>query len=139
MLLSGGAEAKAMLTKAVAAVKTDQAKALDMFNKGESGFLDRDLYVFCSSLPYGKIVALANQNAKQLIGTNVQALKDSTGTTYGEELLAGEQKREGQITAVGPYMFPRPGADKTPVQKGQLRHQGVDQSWLQRRLLQVGS
>jgi len=111
------AEAKAMLTKAVAAVKTDQAKALDMFNKGEGGFLDRDLYVFCSSLPDGKIVALGNQNAKQMIGTNVKALKDSTGQMYGEELLAGELKPEGQITAVGPYMFPRPGADKTPVQK----------------------
>src|SRR4051812_7178749 len=41
------AEAKAMLMKAVAAVKADKAKALDMFNKGEGGFLDRDLYVFC--------------------------------------------------------------------------------------------
>ena len=111
------AEAKAMLTKAVAAVKTDQAKALDMFNKGEGGFLDRDLYVFCSSLPDGKIVALGNQNAKQMIGTNVKALKDSTGKMYGEELLTGELKPEGQITTVGPYMFPRPGADKTPVQK----------------------
>ena len=40
-------EAKAMLMKAVAAVKADKAKALDMFNKGEGGFRDRDLYVFC--------------------------------------------------------------------------------------------
>ncbi len=30
-----GDEAKAMLLKAVAAVKADKAKALDMFNKGE--------------------------------------------------------------------------------------------------------
>ena len=43
-------EAKAMLMKAVAAVKADKAKALDMFNKGEGGFLDRDLYVFCDEL-----------------------------------------------------------------------------------------
>ena len=42
------AEAKAMLEKAVAAVKADKAKALDMFNKGEGGFLDRDLYPFAS-------------------------------------------------------------------------------------------
>ena len=39
-------EAKAMLEKAVAAVKQDKAKALDLFNKGEGGFKDRDLYVF---------------------------------------------------------------------------------------------
>ena len=38
-------EAKAMLQRAVAAVKQDKAKALDMFNKGEGGFKDRDLYV----------------------------------------------------------------------------------------------
>ena len=31
-------EAKAMLEKAVAAVKEDKGKALDMFNKGEGGF-----------------------------------------------------------------------------------------------------
>ena len=37
---SGGTadEAKAMLVKAVAAVKADKVKALDMFNKGEGGF-----------------------------------------------------------------------------------------------------
>jgi hypothetical protein len=31
-------EAKAMLERAVAAVKEDKAKALDMFNKAEGGF-----------------------------------------------------------------------------------------------------
>ena len=36
-------EAKAMLEKAVAAVKQDKAKALDAFNAGEAGFKDRDL------------------------------------------------------------------------------------------------
>ena len=40
------AEAKAMLMKAVAAVKADKTKALEMFNNGEGGFRDRDLYVF---------------------------------------------------------------------------------------------
>ena len=33
------AEAKAMLEKAVAAVKANKVKALDMFNKGEGGVL----------------------------------------------------------------------------------------------------
>ena len=42
-------EAKAMLERAVAAVKEDKAKALDMFNKGEGGFKDRDLYVWCAT------------------------------------------------------------------------------------------
>jgi len=112
-------EAKAMLVKAVAAVKADKAKALDMFNKGEGGFLDRDLYVFCSNVSDGKIVAVGNPNAKQLLGTDTRTLKDPTGKAFGAELLAGEQKPEGQFTEVS-YMFPRPGPDKTPVPKVSL-------------------
>jgi hypothetical protein len=76
-------EAKAMLMKAVAAVKADKAKALDMFTKGEGGFLDRDLYVFCSTVSDGKIVALSNPNAKQNIGVDTRTLKDSTGKAFG--------------------------------------------------------
>ena len=74
---SGGTadEAKAMLMKAVAAVKADKAKALDMFNKGEGGFLDRDLYVFCANVSDGKTVALGNPNAKQLIGVDARTLR----------------------------------------------------------------
>jgi hypothetical protein len=39
-------EAKAMLEKAAAALKADQAKTLDTINKGEGGFLDRDTSAF---------------------------------------------------------------------------------------------
>jgi hypothetical protein len=109
-------EAKAMLMKAVAAVKADKAKALDMFTKGDGGFLDRDLYVFCSNVSDGKIVALGNPNAKKNIGVDTRTLKDSTGKPFGAELYAASQKPEGEITEVS-YMFPRPGADKTPVAK----------------------
>ena len=109
-------EAKAMLMKAVAAVKADRPKAIEMFNSGGGGFLDRDLYVFCNNVGDGTIVALGNPNAKQLLGKDVRALKDSTGRVFGQELYAGEQKPEGQLTEVD-YMFPKPGADKTPVPK----------------------
>src|SRR3974390_1069382 len=90
------AEAKAMLEKAVAAVKADKAKALDMFNKGESGFLDRDLYPFCANVSDGKLLANANPNAKQLIGTDLRMLKDATGKAYGQEIYDAAQKSEGQ-------------------------------------------
>jgi Single Cache domain 2 len=112
-------EAKAMLMKAVAAVKADKAKALDMFNKGEGGFLDRDLYVFCGNVSDGKAVAIGNPNAKQLLGVDAKTLKDATGKLFGVEIAAAYQKPEGVITEVN-YMFPRPGADKTPVQKVSL-------------------
>jgi hypothetical protein len=57
-------EAKAMLAKAVAAVKAGKAQALDMFNRGEDGFPDRDLYPFCFNVSDGKHLAT---QAKQLL------------------------------------------------------------------------
>ena len=80
---TGGAaaEAKAMLMKAVAAVKADKAKALDMFNKGEGGFLDRDLYVFCNNVGDGKTVAVGNPNAKQNLGRECQDSQGRCGQT----------------------------------------------------------
>lgn len=107
------AEARAMLDKAVAAVKADEAVALAMFLKGEGGFKDRDLYVFCFRASDGK--ALASPPSVPA-GTDARTLKDSTGKVFGPELYAAAQKPEGQITEVG-YMFPKPGADKTPAQK----------------------
>jgi single cache domain-containing protein len=109
-------EAKAMLVKAAAALKADKTKTLDLINKGEGGFLDRDIYPFCFELGDGKILAVASNNAKQFLGTDIRALKDATGKVYGPDLYAAAQKPDGQITEVS-YMFPRPGADKTPVPK----------------------
>jgi signal transduction histidine kinase len=108
------AEAKAMLDKAVAAVKADKAKALDMFNKSEGGFLDRDLYPFCFNAGDGKIVGAGSATARKLTGQDVRTLRDATGKVYGLELYAAA--KEGQITEVS-YMFPKPGADTTPVPK----------------------
>jgi hypothetical protein len=109
-------EAKAMLMKTVAAVKADKAKTLDLINKGEGGFLDRDIYPFCFNLNDGKIVAVASNNAKQTLATDIRALKDSTGKEIGKEQYAVAQAPEGQIIEVS-YMFPRPGANTTPVPK----------------------
>ena len=109
-------ETKAMLTKAVAALKADKAKTLDMINKEEGGFLDRDLYVFCANVSDGKSVALGNPNAKQLLGVDVRTTKDANGKAFGQEFWDAYQKPEGEITEVS-YMFVRPGPDKTPVQK----------------------
>ena len=113
------AEAKAMLEKAVAAVKADKSKALEMFNKGQGGFLDGDLYVFCDSLADGKVVAIGNPNAKYLLGKDARALTDVAGKVYGREIFDGQHKPEGQFTEVR-YLFPRPGADETPVSKVSL-------------------
>jgi hypothetical protein len=55
-----------MLERAVAAVKEDKAKALDMFNKGEGGFKDRDLYVACSNASDGTVTAHPTMKGEHL-------------------------------------------------------------------------
>ena len=99
-------EAKAMLDKAIAAVKADPVVAVVMFVKGEGGFLDRELYPFCFRIADGKL--LVSPKAVPA-GTDLRTLKDAKGNAYGEAIYAAGQKPEGQITEVGPYMFPKPG------------------------------
>jgi Single Cache domain 2 len=107
-------EAKAMLLKAVAALKADRDVTLGMINKGEGGFRDRDLYVFCVRMSDGK--QLASGAVIPPIGTDQRTLKDSTGKAFGLELYAAGQKPEGEITEVS-YMFPKPGTTAPPVSK----------------------
>ena len=108
------AEAKAMLERAVAAVKADKAKALEMFHKGEGGFKDRDLQPFCFNVSDGKITATTVPN---LLGTDIRALKDKNGKEFGQEIY--KAAREGHITEVS-YLFPRPGTDTTLFEKVSL-------------------
>ena len=100
-------EARAMLSKAVAAVKADRDVALAMFIKGEGGFLDRDLFPFCFRIADAK--SLAGPKAVPA-GTDVRTLKDANGKAYGAAVYAAAQKPEGEITEVAGYLFPKPGA-----------------------------
>ena len=81
-----------------------------------SGYASTPTTLVSFNLSDGKIVAVASNNAKKFLDTDIRALKDSTGKVYGPELYAGGQKPEGQVTEVS-YMFPRPGADTTPAPK----------------------
>jgi signal transduction histidine kinase len=101
------AEARAMLEKAVAAVKADKAGALAKFAKGEGGFKDRDLYPFCGG-PDGNFTAHPS-----LTGKSLKGLKDKAGKALGEEMY--KVAAEGKISEVA-YMWPRPGQTE-PVQK----------------------
>ena len=112
-------EAKAMLEKAVIALKENKTKALSLFNNGVGAFTERDLYVFCNKLSTGEIVAIGNPNAKNLLGQDIRTVKDATGKNFGKDLYAAELKPEGQITPVT-YVFPKTGADTTPVPKVSL-------------------
>lgn len=101
-------DARAMLEKAVVAVKADKTKALEMFNSGEGGFKDRDLYVFCANA--SDAIETAHPTHK---GTKLTDLKDVNGVPFGEEIY--QKATEGKIGEVS-YMWPRPSSD-TPVQK----------------------
>ena len=100
-------EAKAMLEKAVAAIKADKPGALAKFAKGEGGFKDRDLYPFCGG-PDGNFTAHPS-----LTGKSLKDLKDKAGKPLGAEMYKVAQA--GKISEVG-YMWPRPGSTD-PVQK----------------------
>jgi hypothetical protein len=106
-------EAKAMLLRAIAAVKADKAKAVDTFNKGEDGFLDRDLFPFCFNQSDGKQVASA---IKQTLGRDQRTFTEPGGRAIGQEIYAATQKPEGEITELS-ILFARPGPDPTPVPK----------------------
>jgi signal transduction histidine kinase len=109
--LATGAEAKAMLEKAIAALKADKAKALAAFPKMDGGFRDRDLYVFCFDTADGKFTAHPND---KLMGTDIRALKDPDGVALGENIYKGVE--EGKITTVD-YKFPKPGTTGPAVPK----------------------
>ncbi len=96
------AEAKAMLEKAVAAVKADKAKALVAFEAGTDGFKDRDLYPFCFNAGDGITVA----GPASVRGKDVRTIKDATGKSFGDDLYKAIQ--DGKVNEV-PYMFPKPG------------------------------
>ena len=102
------AEAKAMLEKAVAAVKANKADALAKFTKGEGGFKDRDLYPFCGG-PDGNFTAHPS-----LVGKSLKDLKDKAGKALGAEIYANA--KDGAIGEVS-YMWVRPGTTEPLVQK----------------------
>lgn len=104
------AEARAMLDKAVAAVKADKAKALGQFAKGEGGFKDRDLYPFCGG-PDGNFSAHPS-----LTGKSMKDLKDKNGEPLGAKMY--ETAKEGAVSEVA-YMWPKPGGTD-PVKKVSL-------------------
>ena len=96
-------EAKAMLERAVAAVKADEPAALKAFTADAEGFKDRDLYVFCGG-PDG--ITTAHGANPAMVGQSLRALTDKTGNKLGEAIYA--TAAEGKFSVVE-YLWPRPG------------------------------
>jgi cytochrome c len=103
-------EARAMLDRAVAELKSNEAAALAKFNDKENKqFRDRDLYVFCFNVSDGKFTVHPNPT---IMGTDVRAL-EVKDDPLGQRLF--DQVKEGTVTTVD-YNFPKPGTTE-PVPK----------------------
>jgi hypothetical protein len=113
------AEARAMLNRAVAAVKENKEKALETFNKGEGGFKDRDLYVFCANASDGTLTAHPH-----LKGEHLQDIVGKKGFPLGKVIM--ETATEGKVDQVT-YWWPRPGSDK-PLEKHSFYTKVADQT-----------
>ncbi len=107
------AEAKAMLERAVTALKANEATALAEFNdKTNKQFHDRDLYVFCTNMADGKFTAHPNP---ALMGTDARALK-LKDDPFGQRVFdAIKNSAPGSVVTVQ-YSYPRPGTTE-PVPK----------------------
>ncbi|HTS42694.1 MAG TPA: cache domain-containing protein [Xanthobacteraceae bacterium] len=113
------AEAKAMLEKAVAALKANKATALANFVKKDGGFIDRDLYVFCFNTADGIFTAHVNP---KLMGTDIRKLNVG-GQPLGQQIFDGV--KEGVVNTVD-YNFPKPGSE-TPSPKQSFITKVADQ------------
>lgn len=97
-----------MLERAVAVLKADKGRALDLFTYGAGGFIDRDLYVLCMG-PDGMMTA-----HPYIMGVNLREWKDKAGKAAGEEIYANA--KEGEFSEVT-YKWVQPGAGDEHVDK----------------------
>jgi Single Cache domain 2 len=113
------AEAKAMLDRAVSALKANKAAALREFNdKNNMQFHDRDLYVACYDISDGKLTAHPNP---ALVGRDVRTVKIKNDR-FGQRFFdAARRLPEGNVATVD-YEFPRPGTtEPVPKQSFEMR------------------
>ena len=111
-------QAKAMLERAIAVLKADKERALDLFTSGDGGFIDRDLYVFCGG-PDGMLTA-----HPYFMGINLKMFKDKTGMAVGEEVYASA--KQGEVSEIS-YKWLQPGGGDAQVDKVSFYTKVADQ------------
>ena len=99
-------EAKAMLDRAVAALKFNEAIALGEFNDPDNKqFHDHDLYVVCFNMSDGKITAYSGP---ALLGVDIRTLSLNDDPIGQRTYDAIHEAPQGNIATVD-YSFPKPG------------------------------
>ena len=97
------AQARAMLVRAVTALKVDPVEAIKQFNQPDGGFRDRDLYVACFDARTG--IVRAHVDPKQL-GVDIRTLRQPNGKPFGAKLF--DAAKAGTIATVD-YDYVKPG------------------------------
>jgi hypothetical protein len=112
-------EAKAMLTRAMIALKSNEAVALREFNDpSNKQFRDRDLYVFCYKTSDGAITAYSGP---ELLGVDIRTL-DYDGDPLGKRAFDGAVSSPPGTFATVDYNFPKPGGSvSAPMQFLEMR------------------
>jgi len=98
-------EARAMLDRAVAALKSDQAKALSEFNDADNKqFHDRDLYVSCFDISGGKFIAAPSA----MLGMDIRTFKVGDDPIGQRAFDAVQSAPEGTVVTMD-FNFPKAG------------------------------
>ena len=107
--LASPSDGRATLERAIAALKADEAAALKAFNDEKNkDFRDRDLYVYCFSLPDGNITAY---QSPVMIRTNVKKLKlppnNPLANAPTTPLQRPPKARSSALLTISPSLAPR--------------------------------
>ena len=107
-------EARAMLDRAIAALKANESAALKAFNDEKNkDFRDRDLYVFCFSLPDGNFTAY---QSPLMLGTDVRELKLDKDAIGQRAYDVVAKAAEGDVVSID-VNFPKPGSTQPASQQ----------------------
>ena len=109
-------EARAMLDRAISALKSNEATALSEFNDpNNKQFHERDLYVFCYDMSDGKITAY---ESPALLNVDIRSLALKDDPIGQRAYEAVQNAPEGSVVTID-YKFPKPGTTE-PVPKQTL-------------------
>jgi hypothetical protein len=114
------AEARAMLERAVLALRADPAAAIARFNRADGGFRDRDLYVVCFDVGTG--IVRSHVDPRQL-GIDIRGVKQADGQPFGQRIF--NAARPGTIATVD-YLFPAPGGSIAGAKQSFVTRVGND-------------
>ena len=117
-------EARAMLDRAVVALKADRGKALAAFNDAHNkDFRDRDLFVYCFNTADGKFTAY---EMSALIGADIRQFKLYNEPMGQRSFDVVHDAPEGTVVTID-YQMPKPGETK-PSAKEALETRAGDQA-----------